>query len=63
MKTVTSTELRRDSAAVYNQVHSDGAVALKHRDRPRMILITEEALSKALINSDDHAILIADLTF
>ena len=44
MKTFTPTEFRADSSKVYNAVMVDGFVAIDHRDRPRMILMTEDAL-------------------
>jgi prevent-host-death family protein len=46
MKTFTSTELRRESSAVYNEVQEKGSVSIVHRDRPMMVLITVKALDK-----------------
>ena len=48
MKEFTSTQLRVKSTDVYNEVHKSGAVAINHRDRPEMILITREVLDKSL---------------
>lgn len=42
MKEFTPTEVRRESPKVYNAVQKDGAVLIQHRDRPKMIIITEE---------------------
>lgn len=42
MKEFTSTELRIKSSDVYNEVHKAGAVVVKHRDRPDMILIARD---------------------
>ena len=38
----TSTELRQESAKVYNEVQKSGPVKIVHRSRPDMILMTEE---------------------
>ncbi len=48
MKEFTSTQLRVKSSDVYNEVHRNGSVAIKHRDRPEMILISREVLEKSL---------------
>ena len=53
MKTFTPTEFRADSSKVYNEVMISGSAVIEHRDRPRMILITEDELVKrtmAVIN-------------
>lgn len=42
----SSTQFRADSPKVYNQVQKDGSVFIIHRDRPPMVLITEEELKK-----------------
>lgn len=42
----TPTEVRRESPKVYNAVQRDGAVTITHRDRPKMVLITEEKLKQ-----------------
>lgn len=44
MKSFTPTEFRADSSKVYNEVMVSGSAAIDHRDRPRMILMTEDAL-------------------
>lgn len=46
--TVTTTELRRDTAGVYNQVQTTGWVRIVHRDRPDMVLVTQEELDALL---------------
>lgn len=48
MKTLTSTELRTKSNEAYNEVMKSGAVSIKHRDRPPMVLISVEELNKRL---------------
>lgn len=47
----TSTEVRRDSAAVYNQVMKDGMVNITHRDRPEMLLMTHDKLAELTCNA------------
>ncbi len=42
MKEFTSTQLRVKSSDVYNEVHKEGAVIVRHRDRPDMILISRD---------------------
>lgn len=50
-ETFTTTELRTESAKVYNSVNVSGQAFIIHRDRPDMILMThkhfEEAIEKA----------------
>jgi len=46
----TSTEVRRDSAAVYNQVMKDGLVHITHRDRPEMVLMTYDKLKELVVD-------------
>ena len=48
MKTFTPTEVRRESPMVYNEVQRTGAVAIAHRDRPLMILITQQELDRRI---------------
>ena len=48
MKTFTPTEVRRESPRVYNEVQSNGAVAIAHRDRPLMVLLTQKELDKRI---------------
>ena len=45
----TSTELRRDSAAVYNAVMTSGMVHITHRDRPEMVLLTYDKLKEMVV--------------
>ena len=46
MKTFTVTELRRESPKVFNEVQSNGSAAIANRDRPLMVLITQQELDK-----------------
>ncbi len=46
MITITSTNLRLDTAAAYNKVMTEGRVRIQHRDRPPMVLISEAELDK-----------------
>ena len=62
MNVFSSTELRTNTARVYNFVQSKTPAIIKHRDRPDMVLIDKETLDKAL-RGDGKATLIADLTF
>lgn len=48
MKIMSSTELRTKSNEAYNEVMKNGAVSIKHRDRPPMILISVDELNKRL---------------
>jgi len=48
MKSFTPTEFRADSSKVYNEVMVSGSACINHRDRPRMIILTEEALDIAI---------------
>jgi len=49
MKEFTSTQLRVKSSDVYNEVHKAGVVAIKHRDRPPMVLISRDWLNEKLV--------------
>ena len=49
MKEFTSTQLRVKSSDVYNEVHRAGSVAINHRDRPEMILITKELFEEKTV--------------
>lgn len=46
MKTFTTTELRIDRRKVFNEVQDNGAVAIAHRDRPLMVLMTQKELDR-----------------
>ena len=46
MKTFTTTELRLDRRKIFNEVQANGAVAIAHRDRPPMVLITQKELDR-----------------
>jgi len=46
MKQVTVSEFRLDTGKTYNEVQVSGRVGIVHRDRPPMILATEEFLDK-----------------
>ena len=48
MKVFTSTELRTKSTEVYNAVMTDDLVGIAHRDRPNMMLMTEEKFRSAM---------------
>ena len=49
MKTFTPTELRRESPKVFNEVQAYGAVAIAHRDRPLMLLMTQKEFDRRLM--------------
>ena len=42
MKTYTPSEFRADSSKVYNDVMVNKVVKIDHRDRPAMLLISED---------------------
>jgi hypothetical protein len=46
LKTFTTTELRLDRRKIFNEVQNNGAVAIAHRDRPLMLLITQKEFDK-----------------
>jgi|GEM_PF-6542824 len=46
MKTFTPSTFRADSASVYNYVMLNGMARIDHRNRPAMILITEDKLNE-----------------
>jgi len=48
MKTFTTTELRTDSVAVYNEVHLNDWAKITHRDRPDMVLIKADLVDDML---------------
>jgi len=51
MKQVTVSEFRLDTGAVYNSVQMNGRVVITHRDRPDMLLITQEHMSEIMARS------------
>jgi hypothetical protein len=50
MKSFSSTELRRDSAATYSEVEVNDIAIITHRDRPDMVLIRKDELKYSLSN-------------
>ena len=48
MVTFTPSEFRADSGKVYNAVQELGIVEIDHRDRPRMLLMTEIELARII---------------
>jgi len=50
----STTELRTESTRVYNSVMSNGSATIEHRDRPRMILITEDEFYRKLEDMSDQ---------
>lgn len=48
LETHTTTDLKRSSNKIYNQVMIDGAVFIEHRDRPDMVLITLQELENLM---------------
>lgn len=63
MKTFSSTDLRRDSAATYSEVEVNDIAVIKHRDRPDMVLIRKDVFESVLTDGGLRAVLFADLTF
>ena len=47
IQSYTTTDLKRSSNQVYNQVLVDGGVIIEHRDRPDMVLITLQEFEKS----------------
>jgi len=51
MKSATSTQLRKSTATVFNSLFKNGRIVITHRDRPDMILITQEHMSEIMARS------------
>lgn len=49
MKTFTSTELRRNTREVLNEVTKEGQAVIDHRDREPMVLINKSKL-ESIVN-------------
>ncbi len=41
MKSFTPSQFRADSSKVYNEVMLEGVAEINHRDRPKMVIMTE----------------------
>jgi hypothetical protein len=61
MKTFSSTDLRRDSAATYSEVEVNDIAIISHRDRPEMVLIRKDTLDLALTDDIKRSVLIGYL--
>ena len=61
----SSSELRTNSADVYNKVQEGEVAIIDHRSRPNMVLIRQDTLERVLKSNptEDAAVILADLTF
>lgn len=48
MATFTPTEFRKNSSKVFNEVQATGAVTIKSKSRPEMVLMTAKRLMEMM---------------